>query len=419
MTARRIAGKIVKATKKAATTTAQQKVKREAAVDTRFSKKGYKEYMSTVDRKAFDEDMQKTLAKRAAKKGMSKKEANAMAAEELKKLQKAKKVDKRTDKVVKGVRKARDEVRAEDKAKRTGKKGTQGTGFRFATKKSTSEVAAGRLDARTGGDEKFAFEQEYGRGGKEKITEGKDSFPKMQEAASKGSRKRADKVGKLETKEEKGTITEKEAEQLKRLNKASKKSDKARVAKASITKSTDARKKARGEAARDADPFDPASMKISREKISTKDVYIGNTTNGIKTDGEILGNPTPNQVRMAMRDFDARDRIEAKKQLVKDIKAFIRRMRGPESTPAMRKAGREMEKLYNQLQGRKSVGSQAARKAQETRRAQARSARNDPEKRTLTLKQKEAKRASNNSGFKRGGLMKTGHRDMRKGGLFR
>ena len=94
MSGKRILGKIMKTAKKAATTTAQQKVKREAAVDTRFSKKGYKEYMSTVDRQAFDEDMQKTLAKRAAKKGMTKKEANAMAAEELKKLQKAKKVDK-------------------------------------------------------------------------------------------------------------------------------------------------------------------------------------------------------------------------------------------------------------------------------------------------------------------------------------
>ena len=70
-----------------------------------------------------------------------------------------------------------------------------------------------------------------------------------------------------------------------------------------------------------------------------------------------------------MRDFDARDRIEAKKQLVKDIKAFIRKMRGPESTPAMRKAAREMEKLYNQLQGRKSVGSQAARKAQRNKKS--------------------------------------------------
>jgi len=414
---KRIAGKIVKATKKAATTTAQKKVKREAGVDTRFSKKGFKQYMDTVDRNAFDKDMQTTLAKRAAKKGMTKKEANAMAADELKKLQKAKKVDKRTDKVVKAVRKERDEVRAADKAKRTGKKGTQGTGFRFATKKSTSEVAAGRLDARTGGDEKFAFEQEYGRGGKEKITEGKDSFPKMQEAASKGSRKRADKVAKLETKEEKGTITKKEAEQLKRLNKASRLADEARTTKASITKSTEARKD-KGVSVQGMEGIERVGGK---EKISSKDVYIGNTTNGIKTDGDIIGNPTPNQVRMAMRDFDARDRIEAKKRLVKDIKAFIRRMRGPESTPAMRKAGREMEKLYNQLQGRKSVGSQAARKAQETRRAQARSARNDPEKRTLTPKQKEAKRERGReaAGFKRGGLMKTGHRDMRKGGLFR
>ena len=412
MSGKRILGKIMKTAKKAATTTAQQKVKREAAVDTRFSKKGYKEYMSTVDRQAFDEDMQKTLAKRAAKKGMTKKEANAMAAEELKKLQKAKKVDKRTDKVVKAVRKERDKVRAEDKAKRTSKKGTQGTGFRFATKKSTSEVAAGRINARTGGDDRFAYEQEYGRGGKEKINVGKDSYPKMQEAASPGSRERAKKVKDLGI----AARTDPEAKaKLDKMRKASKKADKARVAKASISRSSEARKD-KGVSVQGMEGIERIGAK---DKVKAKDIYIGNTTNGIKTDGEIIGNPTPNQVRMAMRDFDARDRIEAKKQLVKDIKAFIRRMRGPESTPAMRKAAREMEKLYNQLQGRKSVGSQAARKAQETRRAQARSARNDPEKRTLTPKQKEAKRASSNAGFKRGGLMKTGHRDMRKGGLFR
>jgi len=413
MSGKRILGKVMKTAKKAATTTAQQKVKREAAVDTRFSKKGYKEYMSTVDRQAFDEDMQKTLAKRAAKKGMTKKEANAMAADELKKLQKAKKVDKRTDKVVKAVRKERDEVRAADKAKRTGKKGTQGTGFRFATKKSTSEVAAGRLDARTGGDERFAFEQEYGRGGKEKITEGKRSFPRMEEAASKGSRKRAKTKVEAERKAREGDT--KAAAKVKRMEKQSAKAEASRVRKAAASKSASARKDKGVSLA----GMDGKITVGGKEKISAKDVYIGNTTNGIKTDGEIVGNPTPNQVRTAIRDFEARDRIEAKKQLVKDIKAFIRRMRGPESTPAMRKAAREMEKLYAQLQGRKSVGSQAARKAMETRRAQARSARNDPEKRTLTPKQKEAKRASSNAGFKRGGLMKTGHRDMRKGGLFR
>jgi len=417
---KRILGKVVKATKKAATTTAQQKVKREAGVDTRFSKKGFKQYMDTVDRNAFDKEMQTKLAKRAAKKGMTKKEANAMAADELKKLQKAKKVDKRTDKVVKGVRKARDEVRAEDKAKRTSKKGTQGTGFRFATKKSTSEVAAGRENARTGGDDTFAFQQEYGRGGKEKITEGKKSFPRMEEAASKGSRKRAKRVTDLERE---GRTNPEAKAKAKALDKKSAKAERARVAKASITRSSEARKKARGEADKKADPFDPASMKISKnaERVSAKDVYIGNTTNGIKPDGEVIGNPTPNQVKTAMRDFDARDRVEAKNKLVRDVKAFIRRMRGPNSTPAMRKAGREMAKLFDQLQGRKSTRSQTARKNMETRRAQTRSARNDPEKRTLTPKQKEAKRERGRvaAGFSKGGMVRTGHTDMRKGGMFR
>ena len=233
--------------------------------------------------------------------------------------------------MVKAVRKERDKVRAEDKAKRTSKKGTQGTGFRFATKKSTSEVAAGRINARTGGDDRFAYEQEYGRGGKEKINVGKDSYPKMQEAASPGSRERAKKVKDLGI----AARTDPEAKaKLDKMRKASKKADKARVAKASISRSSEARKD-KGVSVQGMEGIERIGAK---DKVKAKDIYIGNTTNGIKTDGEIIGNPTPNQVRMAMRDFDARDRIEAKKQLVKDIKAFIRRMRGPESTPAMRKA---------------------------------------------------------------------------------
>ena len=38
---------------------------------------------------------------------------------------------------------------ASEKASETSKKGTQGTGFRFASKKTTSEPAAGRVNART------------------------------------------------------------------------------------------------------------------------------------------------------------------------------------------------------------------------------------------------------------------------------
>ena len=309
---KRILGKVVKTAKKAATTTAQQKVKREAGVDTRFSKKGFKQYMDTVDRNAFDKEMQTKLAKRAAKKGMTKKEANAMAADELKKLQKAKKVDKRTDKVVKGVRKARDEVRAEDKAKRTSKKGTQGTGFRFATKKSTSEVAAGRENARTGGDDTFAFQQEYGRGGKEKITEGKKSFPRMEEAASKGSRKRAKRVTDLERE---GRTNPEAKAKAKALDKKSAAADRARVAKASITRSSEARKD-RGVSVQGMEGIERVGAK---PKFKDSDMMVGNTKNGVTKDGEVVGNPTDNQIATVVRNLEARRKLsaEAKRNLTR------------------------------------------------------------------------------------------------------
>ena len=309
---KRITGKIIKTAKKAATTTAQQKVKREAGVDTRFSKKGFKQYMSTVDRNAFDKDTQTKLAKRAAKKGMTKKEANSMAADELKKLQKAKKVDKRTDNVVKGVRKARDEVRAKDKAKRTGKDGKRGTGSNFATKKSTAEVAEGRVNARTGGDDTFAFQQEYGRGGKEKITEGKKSFPRMEEAASKGSRKRAEKVKDLSI----AARTDPEAKaKLDKMDKASKKADKARVAKASISRSSEARKD-KGVSVQGMEGIERVG---ARPKFKDSDMMVGNPKNGVTKDGEIVGNPTDNQIATVIRNLEARKRLstDAKRNLIK------------------------------------------------------------------------------------------------------
>ena len=309
----RILGKVVKATKKAATTTAQQKVKREAGVDTRFSKKGFKQYMDTVDRNAFDKEMQTKLAKRAAKKGMTKKEASAMASDELKKLQKAKKVDKRTDTVVKGVRKARDEVRAADKAKRTSKKGTQGTGFRFATKKSTSEVAAGRENARTGGDDTFAFQQEYGRGGKEKITEGKRACPRMEEAASKGSRKRAKTKVEAERKAREGDT--KAAAKVKRMDKQSAKAEAARIRKSAVSRSESARKD-KGVSLAGMD----GKMTVgAKPKFKDSDMMVGNTKNGVTKDGEVVGNPTDNQIAAVVRNLEARQKLsaEAKRNLTR------------------------------------------------------------------------------------------------------
>ena len=362
MVASKLAKKAIKSrAKKKATTTAQDKVKREAGVDTRFSKKGYKQYMDTVDRNAFDKEMQTKLAKRAAKKGMTKKEANAMASDELKKLQKAKKVDKRTDTVVKGVRKVRDEARAEDKAKRTSKKGTQGTGFRFATRKSTSEVAEGRTNARTGGDDRFAFEQEYGRGGKEKITEGTKSFPRMDEAASKGSRKRAKTKVEAERKAREGDT--KAAAKVKRMDKQSAKAEAARIRKSAVSRSESARKD-KGVSLAGMEGIERVGAK---PKLKDSDMMVGNTKNGITKDGEVIGNPTDNQIAAVVRNLEARQKLSA------EAKRNLTRLKRMTKTQRQDRAINRLNKNIRDT---------------------------GPDRKS------------------KGGMVRTGHIDMRKGGMF-
>jgi hypothetical protein len=387
------ARRVAKAARKASTT-AQDKVKKEAGVDTRFSRKGYKQYMDVVDRNAFDEEMQIKLAKRAAKEGMTKKEANAMASEQLQKLRTAMKVDTRTDNVVKGVRKARNEMRDEIKEKRKSKEGTQGTGFRFATGKTTTEEAAGRINARTGGDDRFAYEQEYGRGGKEKITQGSKSFARMEEAASKGSRERSKVVGELETKREKGTITKEERTLLNRLNRLSREADQARTRKAGATLSSESRKD-KGVSVQGMEGIERIGAK---PKLKDSEMMVGNTTNGITKDGEVIGNPTDNQIKMVIRNLEARERLsaEAKRNLAK-----LKRMtQSQKQDAAIRKMERNLKDTGKDRQQRNKGGLIESKANQKG------------------LK-KLPQAVRNKMGYmKRGGMMKTGHMDMRKNGIF-
>ena len=48
-------------------------------------------------------------------------------------------------------------------------------------------------------------------------------------------------------------------------------------------------------------------------------MLIGNTDNGITKDGEIVGNPTDNQIQAVVRNMEARERLskDAKENLVK------------------------------------------------------------------------------------------------------
>ena len=48
-------------------------------------------------------------------------------------------------------------------------------------------------------------------------------------------------------------------------------------------------------------------------------MLIGNTDNGITKDGEIVGNPTDNQIQAVVRNMEARERLskDAKENLAK------------------------------------------------------------------------------------------------------
>lgn len=313
-------------------------------VDTRFSKKGYKQYMDVVARKNIPLKYQTRIAKQAAKSGLSNSQASAIAADVSRLLREAKK---------------------DVTTKMTGSKGTQGTGFRFATKKTTKEPAAGRVNARTGGDDTAAYQQEYGKGGKEKITEGSKSFPTMTEALSFGSKKRSKLVTDLEALETAGTITKSQKTMLDRLNALSEKSEKSRVRKSAIGRggvqkleAGDYMNKQTGEI------ITVTGKELSPKKLpSKKDDYIRN--------------PTNNQVDVMIRNINARETLsaEAKRNLEK-----LNRMKAADrSAMARRLTDRKLEERARDIETRRKVNPR------------------------------------NNN---RGGLQRKGHTDMRKGGLF-
>ena len=311
-------------------------------VDTRFSKKGYKQYMDSVARKNIPLKYQTRIAKQAAKSGLSKSQASAIAADVSRLLREAKK---------------------DVTTKMTGSKGTQGTLTRFATKKTTKEPAAGRVNARTGGDDTAAYQQEYGKGGKEKITEGGKSFPRMDEAASKGSRKRAKRVAELERQVASGSNTA-EA-RLKSLDRKSAEAEKSRVRKSAVS---------RGGAKKV--PAGDYMNKQTGEIITV----TGKELSPKKLDGKMddyIRNPTNNQIDIMVRNINARQTLsaEAKRNLEK-----LNRMKAADrSALARRLTDRKLEERARDIETRRKVNPR------------------------------------NNN---RGGLQRKGHTDMRKGGLF-
>ena len=217
---------------------------------------------------------------------------------------------------------------------------------------------------------------EEGKAGE--VTSGRRSEPSFadMETSSAGRTARNKRVATLETLKEKGTITKAENAELKRLDKLSSDSDKARASKAASTASANAR---RGKGVTLAGMDGPVT--VGRVVKQPSGEMIGDTKNGInKVTGEIFGNPTPNQIDTAMRDVKART----------DLSAAARR----ERLAKLAKAG-----------GRTKEQRQSAAIANMERRL----VDTGPDK--------------SGRPYSRGGAIKaksrTGHSDYRKGGLFK
>ena len=174
-----------------------------------------------------------------------------------------------------------------------------------AGKKFVSELDEGQSPSRG------VLDVEAGRAGK--VTQATGTT--MKEAASVGSRSRAKLVAQLETKAEKGIITKSEQSILNRLNALSAEQDVARTTAASKTK-RDAASKAKGVSLAGQEGIIKAKPTA---KLKDSDMMVGNTTNGITKFGEVIGNPTDNQINTVIRNMNARETLsaEAKKNLQK------------------------------------------------------------------------------------------------------
>lgn len=238
-----------------------------------------------------------------------------------------------------------EEMKSSQKIKDVKSKAKKAAGSIRDTK---NEVAGSRERSGFTGNAEKDIEQ--GKAGK--VQSGKKSVPSFadQETRNKNRVKRNERVASLETKRAKGTITKEESAELKRLDKLSSDQDKSRASKAASTASSNARK---GKGVSLAGPGGK-SYKVGEVKKEPSGQMIGDTKNGInRVTGVTYGNPTPNQVAMAIRDLSARTNLsaEAKRNLAK-LKAMskadkqdatLRRMERRMKNTGPDKSGRPMK----------------------------------------------------------------------------
>ena len=246
-------------------------------------------------------------------------------------------------------------LRAGKKAKKAVKKAKRGTQDLFADR-FVSQLDEGQAPSRG------TLDVEAGKAGK--VTVGKFSMPTMKDALSMGSRQRAKLVARLENLEEKGDITKTQKTMLTRLNALSRQADEARTSAAAKTR----RDKEAKEKGVSLAGMEGKITVGTKPKLKDSDMMVGNTTNGITKDGEIIGNPTDNQIAAVIRNLDARKRLstDAKRNLAK-LKRLSKRQK--------------QDMAINRL--------------------------------NMNIRDTGPDRKN------KGGLMKTVHTDMRKSGLFR
>ena len=177
---------------------------------------------------------------------------------------------------------------------------SKATKARASIDSDAREVAGSTERSGSGGNAERDIEE--GKAGE--VTSGRRSEPTFadMETSSTGRTARNKRVATLETLKEKGTITKSERAELKRLDKLSSDSDKARASSAASTASSNARA-GKGITLSGMD----GNVTVGRVVKQPSGEMIGDTKNGInKATGEIFGNPTPNQLDMAVRDVKAR-----------------------------------------------------------------------------------------------------------------
>jgi len=177
---------------------------------------------------------------------------------------------------------------------------SKATKARASIDSDAREVAGSTERSGSGGNAERDIEE--GKAGE--VTSGRRSEPTFadMETSSTGRTARNKRVATLETLKEKGTITKSERAELKRLDKLSSDSDKARASSAASTASSNARA-GKGITLSGMD----GNVTVGRVVKQPSGEMIGDTRNGInKATGEIFGNPTPNQLDMAVRDVKAR-----------------------------------------------------------------------------------------------------------------